>query len=101
MKTTFNLYKNKEKIYCNVKIDYCGYIIDLIRDEKDNSFLRDLKSEKYIEFQLERFKFIKREEDFCFIGSEEEIYELFSKGIKRLRELGEVLLSEELKSLRF
>ncbi|EJT5915236.1 SNF2 helicase associated domain-containing protein [Clostridium perfringens] len=100
MKTSFKLYKNKGKIYCNVKIDYCGYIIDLIRDEKDNSFLRDLKSEKYIEFQLERFKFIKREEDFCFIGSEEEIYELFSKGIKRLRELGEVLLSEELKAFK-
>ena len=100
MKTTFNLYKNKEKIYCNVKIDYCGYIIDLIRDEKDNSFLRDLKSEKYIEFQLERFKFIKREEDFCFIGNKEEMYELFYKGIKRLRELGEVLLSEELKEFK-
>ena len=100
MKTTFNLYKNKGKIYCNVKIDYCGYIIDLIRDEKDNSFLRDLKSEKYIEFQLERFKFIKREEDFCFIGNEEEMYELFSKGIKRLKEFGEVLLSEELKEFK-
>ncbi|HAT4302115.1 TPA: DEAD/DEAH box helicase [Clostridium perfringens] len=100
MKTTFNLYKNKGKIYCNVKIDYCGYIIDLIRDEKDNSFLRDLKSEKYIEFQLERFKFIKREEDFCFIGNEEEMYELLSKGIKRLREFGEVLLSEELKEFK-
>ena len=100
MKTTFNLYKTEEKIYCNVKIDYCGYIIDLIRDEKDNSFLRDLKSEKYIEFQLERFKFIKREEDFCFIGNEEEMYELLSKGIKRLREFGEVLLSEELKEFK-
>ncbi|MCX0371479.1 SNF2 helicase associated domain-containing protein [Clostridium perfringens] len=100
MKTTFNLYKTKGKIYCNVKIDYCGYIIDLIRDEKDNSFLRDLKSEKYIEFQLERFKFIKREEDFCFIGNEEEMYELFSKGIKRLKEFGEVLLSEELKEFK-
>ncbi|ELC8385067.1 SNF2 helicase associated domain-containing protein [Clostridium perfringens] len=100
MKTTFNLYKTEGKIYCNVKIDYCGYIIDLIRDEKDNSFLRGLKSEKYIEFQLERFKFIKREEDFCFIGNEEGMYELFSKGIKRLRELGEVLLSEELKEFK-
>ncbi len=30
----------------------------------------------------------------------EEIYELFSKGIKRLRELGEVLLSEELKAFK-
>lgn len=100
MKTTFNLYKTKGKIYCNVKIDYCGYIIDLIRDEKDNSFLRDLKSEKYIEFQLERFKFIKREEDFCFIGNEEGMYELLSKGIKRLKEFGEVLLSEELKEFK-
>ncbi|MDY2581409.1 MAG: DEAD/DEAH box helicase, partial [Clostridium perfringens] len=42
----------------------------------------------------------KREEDFCFIGNEEEMYELFSKGIKRLRELGEVLLSEELKEFK-
>lgn len=100
MKTTFNLYKTKGKIYCNVKIDYCGYIIDLIRDEKDNSFLRNLKSEKYIEFQLERFKFIKREEDFYFIGNEEEMYELLSKGIKRLKEFGEVLLSEELKEFK-
>lgn len=100
MKTTFNLYKTNGKIYCNVKIDYCGYIIDLIRDEKDNSFLRDLKSEKYIEFQLERFKFIKREEDFCFIGNEEEMYDLFSKEIKRLKEFGEVLLSEELKEFK-
>ena len=100
MKTTFNLYKTKGKIYCNVKIDYCGYIIDLIRDEKDNSFLRDLKSEKYIEFQLERFKFIKREEDFWFIGNEEGMYELLSKGIKRLKEFGEVLLSEELKEFK-
>ncbi|HAT4283337.1 TPA: DEAD/DEAH box helicase [Clostridium perfringens] len=100
MKTTFNLYKTKGKIYCNVKIDYCGYIIDLIRDEKDNSFLRDLKSEKYIEFQLERFKFIKREEDFFFIGNEEEMYELFSKEIKKLKEFGEVLLSEELKEFK-
>lgn len=100
MKTTFNLYKTKGKIYCNVKIDYCGYIIDLIKDEKDNSFLRDLKSEKYIEFQLERFKFIKREEDFCFIGNEEEMHELLSKGIKRLKEFGEVLLSEELKEFK-
>ena len=100
MKTTFNLYKTEGKIYCNVKIDYCGYIIDLIRDEKDNSFLRGLKSEKYIEFQLERFKFIKREEDFCFIGNEEEMYELLSKGIKSLKEFGEVLLSEELKEFK-
>lgn len=100
MKTIFNLYKTEGKIYCNVKIDYCGYIIDLIRDEKDNSFLRDLKSEKYIEFQLERFKFIKREEDFCFIGNEEEMYELLSKGIKKLKEFGEVLLSEELKEFK-
>ena len=100
MKTTFNLYKTEGKIYCNVKIDYCGYIIDLIRDEKDNSFLRDLKSEKYIEFQLERFKFIKREEDFCFIGNEEEMYELLSKRIKKLKEFGEVLLSEELKEFK-
>lgn len=100
MKTTFYFYENKGEIYCNVKIDYCGYIIDLIRDEKDNSFLRDLKSEKYIEFQLERFKFIKREEDFCFIGDEEAMYDFFSKGLKKIKEHGDVILSKELQEFK-
>ncbi|HHD2769153.1 TPA: SNF2-related protein, partial [Clostridium perfringens] len=79
---------------------YCGYIIDLIRDEKDNSFLRDLKSEKHIEFQLERFKFIKREEDFCFIGDEEAMYDFFSKGLKKIKEHGDVILSKELQEFK-
>lgn len=100
MEPTFYFYKHKGNIYCNVKIDYCGYIIDLIRDEKDKSFLRDLGREKYIDFQLERFKFIKREEDFCFIGKEEDLFEVLSKGLKRLKEIGEIRLSPELQELR-
>lgn len=97
MKPKFYFYMNRGKLYCNVKIDYCGYIIDLIKNESDKSFLRDLGKEKYLEFQLERFKFIKRGEDFGFIGDEEGMYELLSKGLKRFREIGVVSLASELK----
>nr|WP_300347631.1 DEAD/DEAH box helicase [Clostridium sp.] len=96
MKPTFYFYMNKGNLYCNVKIDYCGYIIDLIKNESDKSFLRDFGKEKYLEFQLERFKFIKREKDFGFIGAEEDEYLLLSKGLKSFRDLGEVKLSSEL-----
>ena len=59
-KPTFRIYKVGKEIYCNVKIDYCGYIIDLIKDKNDKSFLRDLKKESLIDIKLEKVGFIKR-----------------------------------------
>ena len=100
MKTTFSFYEKNNFIYCNVIIDYCGYIVDLIKDYKDKSFLRDLKREKNIEFHLERLKFIKREQDFKFIGEEEDFFKFLSKGIHNLKSLGEVLFLGNLKGYR-
>ena len=55
----FYFYKEKENIYCNVKLNYFGYVIDLVKDKSDKSFLRDEMKEKLIDMELEKFKFIK------------------------------------------
>ena len=89
----FRIYKIGKEIYCNVKIDYCGYIIDLIKDKNDKSFLRDLKKESIIDIQLENVGFIKGERDYHFIRNEE--FDLLTTGIKELKSIGRVELSKD------
>lgn len=99
-KPNFYFYKEKRKIYCNVKLNYCGYIIDLIKDKANKSFLRDYKKEQFIDMELEKFKFIKDSKDFIFIGNDEDMYTLLNSGFKRFKEIGTVSLSKELGKLK-
>ncbi|WP_422389179.1 SNF2-related protein [Clostridium baratii] len=99
-KPNFYFYKEKGKIYCNVKLNYCGYIIDLIKDKANKSFLRDYKKEQFIDMELEKFKFIKDSKDFIFIGNDEDMYILLNSGFKRFEEIGVVSLSKELAKLK-
>lgn len=99
-KPNFYFYKEKGKIYCNVKLNYCGYIIDLIKDKANKSFLRDYKKEQFIDMELEKFKFIKDSKDFIFIGNDEDMYILLNSGFKRFEEIGMVSLSKELAKLK-
>ncbi|MBY0756375.1 DEAD/DEAH box helicase [Clostridium sardiniense] len=100
IKPKFYFYKEKDNIYCNVKLNYFGYIIDLIKDKSNRSFLRDDMKEKLIDMELERFKFIKNDKDFMFIGDDEDIYDLLSSGFLKLREIGIVKVSKELETLK-
>ena len=97
-KPTFRIYKVGKEIYCNVKIDYCGYIIDLIKDKNDKSFLRDFKKESLIDIKLENVGFIKRERDYFYIGSGE--FDLLTTGVKLLRTVGKVQFSKEFKDIQ-
>lgn len=99
-KPNFYFYKEKGKIYCNVKLNYCGYIIDLIKDKANKSFLRDYKKEQFIDMELEKFKFIKDSKDFIFIGNDEDMYTLLNSGFKRFKEIGMVSLSKDLGKLK-
>lgn len=99
IRPTFYFYKEKDNIYCNVKLNYFGYIIDLIKDKSNRSFLRDEMKEKLIDMELERFKFIKNDKDFMFIGDDEDIYDLLSSGFLKLREIGIVIVSKELEGV--
>lgn len=97
-KPTFRIYKVGKEIYCNVKIDYCGYIIDLIKDKNDKSFLRDFKKENLIDIKLEKVGFIKRERDYFYIGNGE--FDLLTTGVKLLRPIGKVQFSKEFEDIQ-
>ena len=97
-KPTFRIYKVGKEIYCNVKIDYCGYIIDLIKDKNDKSFLRDFKKENLIDIKLEKVGFIKRERDYFYIGNGE--FDLLTTGVKLLRTIGRVQFSKEFEDIQ-
>ena len=97
-KPTFRIYKVGKEIYCNVKIDYCGYIIDLIKDKNDKSFLRDFKKENLIDIKLEKVGFIKRERDYFYIGNGE--FDLLTTGVKILRPIGKVQFSKEFEDIQ-
>ena len=97
-KLTFRIYKVGKEIYCNVKIDYCGYIIDLIKDKNDKSFLRDFNKENLIDIKLENVGFIKRERDYFYIGNGE--FDLLTTGVKLLKTIGKVQFSKEFEDIQ-
>ena len=100
IKPNFYFYKEKGNIYCNVKLNYFGYVIDLIKDKSNKSFLRDEMKEKLIDIELEKFKFIKKEKDYMFIGNDEDTFKLLSDGFLSLSKIGTVKISKELETLR-
>ena len=100
IKPNFYFYKEKGNIYCNVKLNYFGYVIDLIKDKHNKSFLRDEMKEKLIDIELEKFKFIKKEKDYMFIGNDEDTFKLLSDGFLSLSKIGTVKISKELETLR-
>lgn len=99
MRPVFYFYKYNGETYCNVKLNYSGHIIDLIKDSSDKSFLRDKMKEQLIDMELEKFKFIKKDRDFKFIGQEDDIFTLITLGFKRLREFGVVNLSKDISKI--
>ncbi|PIH03178.1 DEAD/DEAH box helicase [Clostridium combesii] len=68
-------------------------------DLGDEVIIRDLEKEEKIVKELGKFRFIKGENRFLFTGTENDLYNFLSKGLKRFRNIGEVILSDSLKSL--
>lgn len=98
--TKFYFYRKKRDIYCNIKVDYFGYVIDLVKNKNDSSFLRDKTRERIIEMGLSKYKFVKREEDFLFIGDEDDFYKLITEGFKELSSIGKVCFSNDFKGMK-
>lgn len=96
----FFFYKEEEKVFCNIKIDYFGYIVDLIKDKNDTSFLRDKTSEKIIEMDLLKYKFKRSHKDYIFIGEEEDFYNLITRGFNELSTIGKVSFSKGIKDFK-
>ncbi len=80
------LIKNENNsIKCKVNINYFGEIINIL-DKNTNYFLRDNNFEEEISMKLERYRFIKKENEFLFIGDDEEYYKFLVDGVKFFNE---------------
>ena len=80
------LIKNENNnIKCKVNINYFGKIINIL-DKNINYFLRDNNFEEEISMKLERYRFIKKENEFLFIGDDEEYYKFLVDGVKFFNE---------------
>ena len=75
------LFKNENNdIRCKATINYFGKIINIL-DKNIDYFLRDNNFEEEISMKLERYRFIKKTNEFLFVGSDEERYELLTNGL--------------------
>ena len=85
----FYISKEGSNIYCTFKIEYINSL----------DGIKDVKAIEKLEMTLERYRFIKKDEKFIFIGDEEETYTLLKEGIEYLNKIGKVSLSKEFKDM--
>lgn len=77
-----SVFKNEnDEIKCKITINYFGKIINIL-DKNTDYFLRDNYYEDEIAMKLERYRFIRKESEFVFIGNEEERYKFLTEGIQ-------------------
>jgi SNF2 family DNA or RNA helicase len=87
--TKFYIEKEGSNIFCTLKIEYIN-TLDGIKDER---------AIEKLEMALERYKFIKKDERFIFIGNEEDNYILLKEGLEFLNKIGRVILSKDFKNI--
>ncbi len=85
----FYIAKEDSNIYCNLKIEYINSL----------NGIKDDKAIEKLEMALEKYRFIKKNERFIFIGSEEETYTLLKEGLEFLNKVGRVILSKDFKDM--
>ena len=85
----FYIEKEGSNIFCTLKIEYIN-TLDGIKDER---------AIEKLEMALERYKFIKKDERFIFIGNEEDNYILLKEGLEFLNKIGRVILSKDFKNM--
>ena len=84
-KVKFYFKKENNNIKCKATVNYFGKTINIL-DKNINYFLRDNNFEEEISMKLERYRFIKKANEFLFIGNDEERYEFFISGLKFFEE---------------
>ena len=84
-KVRFFFKNENNNIKCKATVNYFGKTINIL-DKNIDYFLRDNNFEEEISMKLERYRFIKRGNEFLFIGNDEERYEFLINGVKFFEE---------------
>ena len=98
IKPEFHIYEVENNIYCEIKVVYGNEKINILKDDNSkNTIIRDYKKEGKILMELEKYRFIKRNERLLFIGGDEELFDILSKSENNLHSLGNVTFGKGLK----
>ncbi|MDZ4957423.1 hypothetical protein GNF51_16950, partial [Clostridium perfringens] len=62
--------------------------------------IKDSKFKEKIAMELERYKFIRHNDKFIFIGNDEDKYILLREGINKLNKIGIVTLSKDFNNIK-
>ncbi|MBZ9686382.1 DEAD/DEAH box helicase [Clostridium estertheticum] len=101
IKPEFHLYDMDNDIYCDIKIIYGNERINILKEDKSVDIItRDYKKEGKILMELEKYRFIKRNERLLFIGGDEELFDILNKSEDNLHCLGNVTFGKGLKHRR-
>lgn len=84
-KVKFFFKNENNNIKCKATVNYFGKTINIL-DKNIDCFLRDNNFEEEISMKLERYRFIKKANEFLFIGNDEERYDFFTSGLKFFEE---------------
>ena len=103
IKPEFHIYDNDNdnNIYCDIKMVYGNKKINILKEDKSKDIItRDYKKEGKILMEMEKYRFIKRNERLLFIGGDEELFDILSKSENNLHCLGNVTFGKGLKHRR-
>lgn len=84
-KVKFFFKNENNNIKCKATVNYFRKTINIL-DKNIDYFLRDNNFEEEISMKLERYRFIKKVNEFLFIGNDEERYDFFTSGLKFFEE---------------
>jgi SNF2 family DNA or RNA helicase len=101
IKPEFHIYEIENNIYCDIKVIYGTEKINILKDDKGKgAIIRDYKKEAKILMELEKYRFIKRNESLMFIGGDEELFDILNKSENNLHCLGNVTFGKGIKHRR-
>ncbi|MBW9145375.1 SNF2 helicase associated domain-containing protein [Clostridium sp. CM027] len=98
IKPEFHIYEIDSDIYCDIEVIYGNDKINILKKDKSKNIItRNYKKEDKILMELEKYRFIKRNEKLLFIGSDEQLFDILSKSEKNLHSLGDVTFGKGIK----
>ena len=89
--------KSDNTIKCKAVVSYFNRDINII-DNENKEFFREQYLEDKIDRSLERTRFIKKNKEYVFIGTDDEYYHFITEGIKELGLISKISFSKNFKN---